>query len=216
MLVLLPLLRACAISRDACVAAFRESLVSRCQKQISFRPVMTSQVSPVPLCQCDPRADCRLMTPNHLQAAPISQPRTSLADQRIPSVCPSPFILYLLQDFPCKEFKISSMNSSEQHFEKALHRFCRLSYKHQLWSWLGREARAPNSAARHYTHFQCFPATEDRWERHCSTNQILTCTCHGSPTYSTSPQQVFTSCTRTLLSCTSFFLICCFCICSHY
>lgn len=36
----------------------------------------------------DPRADWRLKTPNHPQATPIIQPRTSLADQRqsIPSV----------------------------------------------------------------------------------------------------------------------------------
>lgn len=134
MLDLLLLLRAWAISRDACVAAFRESLVSRCHKQstrIRFRAVITSQVSPAPPCQCDPWAACRLMTPNHPQATPISQPRSSLADQshRIPSVCntfslPSLFIFYLLHDLASEEFKLSSMDSSEQHFEKGLHWFC--------------------------------------------------------------------------------------------
>lgn len=80
MLVLLSLLRVWAISRDACAAAVRESLICRCHKQstrISFRAVITSQVPPVAPCQCDPRADSRLMTPNHHQTTPIIQPSTS-------------------------------------------------------------------------------------------------------------------------------------------
>lgn len=102
------------------------------------------------------------------------------------------FILYLLHDLAFEEFRFPSMNSSEQQFEKALHWFCRLSYNHLLWSGLGREARAPNSAARPYNHLWHFPGSEDRWEGCCSTKQILTCVCHGSLTYSTLPQQVFT------------------------
>lgn len=85
------------------------------------------QVSSAPAQQCDPRADCRLMTPNHPQQLLI-QPRTSVAEQRqgIASLCntsslPYLFIHYLLHHLAFKEFKISSMNSSKQHFEKAVH-----------------------------------------------------------------------------------------------
>lgn len=84
------------------------------------------------------------------------------------------------------------MNSSKLHFEKAVHWFCRLSYNHWLCSGLAREGRTPNPAARLYSHFQCFPGNEHRWKGCCSTKQILTCMCHGSPTYPTSPQQVST------------------------
>lgn len=71
----------------------------------------------------------QLMTPNHPQAAPIIQPRTSSAvqRQRIPSLYNtfSLFICYFLHHLAFKEFKISSMNSSKLHFEKAVHWFCR-------------------------------------------------------------------------------------------
>lgn len=134
MLALLSLLRAWAISRDAHVAAFRESLIcsvtSRARgSALDIRGVPSSTV-PV-WSQGGLQANDSKSPPGnsyHPAKDFISWPKTEFLVSATHSPFPVYlFIHYLLHDLASKEFRISSMNSSEQHFEKALHWFCRLS-----------------------------------------------------------------------------------------
>lgn len=229
MLVLLSLLRAWAISKAACAPAFRESLVCRCHKQstrISFRAEIMSQVSPVPPHQCDPWADCRLMTPTHPQAAPIIQPRTSLADlrQRIPSLCNTfslPYLfIYLYATFSIILHSKSLKSPPWIQPSCTLKKQCTdsagwVTTTDSAQGWEGKPellTQQPGSTVTSNVPLAMSTGEKDA----VAQSRSLPVCAMGLQPIPHHPSRLSPSCTRALPSCTLFFLICYFCRCSHY